>query len=206
MTVLTAGQCFDEYIRLLYHWNRRIRLVGESDPVRFRRTLLAEVRETLAKMDDRDWDVAIDIGSGNGLVAVPLAVVHRDRRVVALEPQGKKATFLRQVRHRLGLTNLEIRQERLETYQPDTTQGERVLWTARAIEIPPEMVLDCLRRFPQSQLLLFTAPDTPSWTIVARAGTEWRVEDILQANNDRGRRVVLITSRPTGTGAESIPG
>jgi 16S rRNA (guanine(527)-N(7))-methyltransferase RsmG len=150
----------DRYVALLYHWNRRVRLVGERDAAEFRRNHLAEVLAILPDLAEPAWDMAVDIGSGNGLVAVPLAAAFPARRILALEPRHRKCAFLRQAARELGLANLEIRQEALQAFVPPPELA--VLWTARALEIPAGELLHELGKHPGGWLLLFTAEGAPS--------------------------------------------
>jgi len=159
----------DKYVSLLYHWNRRIRLVGEKDPETFRRKHLGEVVAAFDVLAPVDWQLAIDIGSGNGLVAVPLALVNPTRWVVAMEPRQKKCAFLRMVKHELGLTNLEVTATRLETFVAPAEA--RILWMARALEITPALLVSILRRHPGAHLLLFSGEASPA-TQVLTAGRE----------------------------------
>lgn len=150
----------DRYVEMLYHWNRRVRLVGERDAAEFRRNHLAEVRAVLPDLAEPEWSLAVDIGSGNGLVAVPVAASFPDRRVIALEPRHRKCAFLRQAVLELGLANLEIRQETLQAFTPPP--GAALLWSARALEIPAGELLRELGKHPGGWLLLFTAAEAPS--------------------------------------------
>jgi len=150
----------DTYVSLLYHWNRRIRLVGERDPETFRRKHLGEVVTAFSILMPVAWQLAIDIGSGNGLVAVPLALAYPERRVVAVEPRQKKCAFLRMVKHELGLTNFEVAAMRLEEYAAPA--GMRVLWMARALEIAPAVLLSVLRGHPGDTLMLFSGKTSPA--------------------------------------------
>jgi len=56
----------------------------------------------------------IDIGSGGGLPAIPLAITLPHIHFTLVEPTGKKATFLRSVVELLGLTNVTVLQDRAE--------------------------------------------------------------------------------------------
>lgn len=58
----------------------------------------------------------IDVGSGGGLPAVPVAILRPELSVVALEPIHKKHAFLQHARRTLGLANLEARAERVEDH------------------------------------------------------------------------------------------
>jgi 16S rRNA (guanine527-N7)-methyltransferase len=56
----------------------------------------------------------IDIGSGGGVPAIPLAIVMPDVRFTMVEATGKKAEFLDRTIGELGLANARVLQERAE--------------------------------------------------------------------------------------------
>lgn len=60
----------------------------------------------------------LDVGSGAGFPAIPLALANRDLDVTALDSNGKKARFLRHVQRTLEIPNLEVIESRVETFQP----------------------------------------------------------------------------------------
>jgi len=61
----------------------------------------------------------IDIGSGGGVPAIPLAIVLPDLRVTLVEATGKKVDFLRRVIADLKLKNTRVIQGRAETLGQD---------------------------------------------------------------------------------------
>ncbi|MFN0010461.1 MAG: 16S rRNA (guanine(527)-N(7))-methyltransferase RsmG [Phycisphaerales bacterium] len=76
----------------------------------------------------------IDIGSGGGLPALPLAIVMPDVRFTLVDATGKKATYLRATAAALGLENVIVingRAERLGQEKPHRDQYDAA--TARAL-------------------------------------------------------------------------
>jgi 16S rRNA G527 N7-methylase RsmG len=179
----------DRYVELLYHWNRRVRLVGERDAAEFRRNHLADVRAVLPDLAGPAWDLAVDIGSGNGLVAVPLAAAFPARRVIALEPRHRKCAFLRQAARELALANLEIRPETLQAFVPPP--GAAVLWAARALEIPAGTLLRELGKHPGGWFLLFTAEGAPSEEVLRRGGARLPILSRRELGGTTRRTAVL---------------
>src|SRR6185295_7914753 len=98
----------------------------------------------------------LDIGSGAGFPALPLAVLRPDVEVTALEANKKKSVFLNEARDDLGLANFKVATARLEAF--DLTGYD--LLTSRALDraeevLPPVIAhLDAHQRF-----MLYCAPD-----------------------------------------------
>lgn len=67
----------------------------------------------------------IDIGSGGGVPALPLAIVSPDMRMTLVEPTGKKAAFLSHAATVLGLANVTVIQGRAENLGQDHRGAER---------------------------------------------------------------------------------
>ena len=56
----------------------------------------------------------IDIGSGAGFPGLVIAAIRPDVQCTLIERLGRRAHWLREEAHRLGLTNVEVRNERAE--------------------------------------------------------------------------------------------
>jgi len=56
----------------------------------------------------------IDIGSGAGFPGLVIAAIRPYVQCILIEPLGRRAHWLREEAHRLGLTNVEVRNERAE--------------------------------------------------------------------------------------------
>lgn len=59
----------------------------------------------------------LDVGTGPGFPALPLAIVRPDIAITALDSNGKKIRFIRQMVHALKLTNVTPVQARVEQHQ-----------------------------------------------------------------------------------------
>jgi len=114
----SAERDLESFVTLLLKWNRTHNLVSRettaadlwSRHVRDRLQVLKYLRPS-----DRE---IIDIGSGGGFPAVPLAIASdAQRRFQLIEPNSKKASFLRTVSRELGL-DLVIHQDRAESIVP----------------------------------------------------------------------------------------
>ena len=59
-----------------------------------------------------------DVGTGAGFPGLPLAVINPQRQFSLIEATGKKARFVAQAAERLGLSNVEVVNERAERFRP----------------------------------------------------------------------------------------
>lgn len=108
-----------------------------------------------------DWPAvlsAMDIGSGGGLPAIPLALSFPDWRMTLVEATGKKTAFLATVKDELGLNQIEIINRYLE---PDKNPENLAfdLISARGVSDLKKLVaLAGPRLKPGGWLLAFKGP------------------------------------------------
>jgi 16S rRNA (guanine527-N7)-methyltransferase len=82
----------------------------------------------------------IDVGSGAGFPAIPLALVKPGAEFNLIEPSRKKVTFLRHVIRRLKLTTVRVRPERTEALLGERGMLEAFdVALARAVAPLPEV-------------------------------------------------------------------
>lgn len=75
----------------------------------------------------------VDVGSGGGVPAIPIAIARPDLRVTMIEATQKKATFLADVAKALGLGNVAVRAQRAELLGRAEMRGVFDVVTARAV-------------------------------------------------------------------------
>jgi len=121
---------FAAYLELIERWGRRMNLVGEAtrDEVTDRHLLdsLALHRWTSSAR------LAVDVGSGAGFPALPLAVLSPGVRFQLVEARTKRVSFLRQVIRSLTLKNVDVIAARSNEWTPDS---DVELMTTRAVAI-----------------------------------------------------------------------
>jgi 16S rRNA (guanine527-N7)-methyltransferase len=129
------------FLALLLEGNARTNLTAITDPAQaWSRHILDALSlvPVLASIDPGPAAGAlsvIDIGSGGGVPALPLAIVMPEVRFTLVEATGKKVAFLSHVITTLGLTNARVLQDRAERLGQDhKTHRERYdAATARAL-------------------------------------------------------------------------
>jgi 16S rRNA (guanine527-N7)-methyltransferase len=90
------------YYQVLAHWNRKINLTALDDPEEAVDRLLLEP-VAAARHLPRAAEI-IDLGSGGGSPAIPLALALGVARLVMVESRVRKAAFLREALRELGMT------------------------------------------------------------------------------------------------------
>lgn len=128
---------------LLQKWQRVQNLVSRETLQEFWSRHVADSLQVLPLLrpDDR---VILDLGSGGGLPAIPLAVASKGaRKFVLVEPNGRKASFLRTVSRELRLT-VQVENRRTEELDP--------------AELPEIDVITSRALAPLAQLCAMAAP------------------------------------------------
>ncbi|WP_105253380.1 16S rRNA (guanine(527)-N(7))-methyltransferase RsmG [Pseudoalteromonas sp. T1lg75] len=103
------------YVALLDKWNKAYNLTSVRDP---KDMLVKHIMDSLVVAEHLKGQHYIDVGTGPGLPGMVLAIALPDTEFVLLDSLGKRVTFLKQVKHELGLKNVTPVQSRVEEYQP----------------------------------------------------------------------------------------
>ena len=105
------------YFAELRKWMRRINLVARETTTEQLLELHFLDSLTLAPLVAHHPNLhLLDIGSGAGFPGLVLAAVLPEARFTLIEPRQKRAVFLRHVARRLGLSYVQVVEERVETH------------------------------------------------------------------------------------------
>jgi 16S rRNA (guanine527-N7)-methyltransferase len=115
----TAHARLAQYIALLDKWNRTHNLTAIRDPEQMVTHHLLDSLAVLEHLPEAAHLRVLDIGSGGGLPGIPLALVRPGWRVVLVDSNHKKATFLRQAVIELNLANVDVCATRVQDYLAD---------------------------------------------------------------------------------------
>lgn len=105
----------------LLHFNTKVNLIGrgterDSDETHFADSIFGS--QLILKHSANK--VFYDIGSGNGLPGIPMAILDPHRKIILIESDARKAEFLKQIIFRMKLSNIEVRNTRFEQLPPNS--------------------------------------------------------------------------------------
>jgi 16S rRNA (guanine527-N7)-methyltransferase len=153
----------ERYYALLAKWNQKINLTSfELDPgghdEAVDRLLIEPV--VAARHVAPNAAHAIDVGSGGGSPAIPLALASPRLHLRMVESKTRKAVFLREALRELNLGRAEVETSRFEELlaRPELHEGLDLL-TIRAVRVEPRTLMS-LQAFlkPGGHLFLFRGP------------------------------------------------
>lgn len=131
-----APAMLDDLLGELTRWSARIRLTASGDPEELARRV---VDDTLLLAPHVRGPRVIDVGTGAGLPALPLAIVRPDLEIHAVEPIAKKVAFLRAFLARHPALNVHPWVGRVDRGRPGSWgQGNTVV--SRAFTRPVDWV------------------------------------------------------------------
>ena len=123
------------YLDLLLRWNERINLTAVRRPEQVITRHFGESFFVARHLFGPEWSRRVaDLGSGAGFPGVPIAIYAQHARVILIESNNKKATFLRELTRALKLPNVSVFAGRAEELQHDPAAGAPDVVTLRAVE------------------------------------------------------------------------
>jgi len=151
------------YVALLLAANERVNLTRVTEPVAIARLHLLDALVALPLLDDLPSVRAIDLGSGGGVPAIPIAIARPDLSWILVDSVGKKALALAGFADDLGLSSVDVIAQRAEILGRDPRYREAAsVVTARAVAALPvlaELALPLLIR--GGRLLAWKGPLAP---------------------------------------------
>lgn len=169
------GQLLD-YVELMLKWSRTYNLTAIRDPLDMLSVHLLDSLSILRLIPGSPHQSLIDVGSGAGLPAIPIAIMRPDIQVRAVDAVAKKIAFQRHVKAALDLENLHPIHSRVEDLK---------------LPRPPSLVVS--RAYADLRKMLasidhFTGAAT---TVIAMKGNEptaeivdlpasWTIDDIVR--------------------------
>ena len=103
------------YAYRVLQWNRTANLTGARDAADFCQRFLGDVFVVAPLVEGQRL---VDVGSGNGLPGLALAILKPATKVWLVEPRARRARFLKQICIELGLDTVEVVASRVEDWRP----------------------------------------------------------------------------------------
>jgi 16S rRNA (guanine527-N7)-methyltransferase len=141
------------HYRMLTRWNRRLNLTRIRTAEAAARLHYAESIYGCRLL--KAAKSVLDVGSGAGFPAAPLAIMNSELSVTALEPNQKKSVFLKEIKQELGLRNLEIKTARIEEVD---WRGYSTL-TSRALDRAEKVYAALIRTLNPGQTFMLFCSD-----------------------------------------------
>ena len=101
-----------EYLKLLKKWNASFNLTAIHESRWVNELLL----DALVAIPYISTGPVLDVGSGAGVPALPLAIALPEQHFTLLDSNGKKTRFIKQVVIDLQIPNVDVVQSRVEDY------------------------------------------------------------------------------------------
>lgn len=98
----------------LLRWNQAYNLTAIRDR---EEAFTLHLLDSLSLLPYLTGPTLLDVGTGPGFPALPLAIMRPDIAITALDSNGKKIRFIRQMVHELALANVTPVQARVEQHQ-----------------------------------------------------------------------------------------
>lgn len=102
-----------EYAFELKKWNARINLTGLKELDKIACLLLYDAFFLHGHI--KEMGTIMDLGSGGGILAIPLALLNENMKIISVDKSLKKIQFQRHIKRILKLNNLSLTQGRSET-------------------------------------------------------------------------------------------
>ena len=126
-----------QYLELLIKWNKAYNLTAIRDP---KEMFIKHLLDSLSIAPFIKGSNILDVGTGPGLPGIPLAILFPEKNFVLLDSNGKKTRFLVQAKLSLGLSNIEVQNQRVEQLDASTKFDQIV---SRAFTALDNMVSLC---------------------------------------------------------------
>jgi 16S rRNA (guanine527-N7)-methyltransferase len=191
------------YYKLLTAWNEKMNLTGlrlaEQSPEAIDRLLIEPL--VAAKHAPRITRM-IDIGSGGGSPAIPLALALSAPRMLLVEVKTRKSVFLREALRALEMTEAEVATSRFEELltKPELHETHELL-TLRAVRVESSILMN-LQAFvrPGGELFLFRAASGAGSPGSLMPPLSWKATYPLLES--QGSRLVVLAKREESRSAK----
>lgn len=190
------GAKLETYYKLLASWNEKMNLTGldlkDQGPSAIDRLL---VEPLVAAKHAPPITRMIDIGSGGGSPAIPLALALSASELLLVEAKTRKSVFLREALRALEMNEAEVATSRFEQLltKPELHEAHELL-TLRAVRVESSVLMN-LQAFvrPGGELFLFRAASGAGSPGTLIPPLSWKATYPLLES--QGSRLVVLAKR-----------
>ncbi|MBC8464515.1 MAG: 16S rRNA (guanine(527)-N(7))-methyltransferase RsmG [Bacteroidetes bacterium] len=104
-------ECLSLFLSNVLLENKKFNLTGIRDP---REAIIKHLLDSLSLINNVEGNTIVDVGSGAGFPGIPLAIAQPKHNFVLIESKKKKAQFILESSHALGLDNILVFDRRSE--------------------------------------------------------------------------------------------
>lgn len=194
------GSRLETYFRLLATWNAKINLTGlnlnEPAPEAFDRILIEPL--VAAKHIPATVRRMLDVGSGGGSPAIPMALATPAIQLLMVESKTRKSVFLREVIRALKLSQADVATSRFEELlaRPELHEAHDLV-TIRAVRVETRVLMNLQALLkPGGLFFLFRGPAASDPAETLPPPLAWHATyPLLESLRSR---LVVIEKRPIG--------
>ncbi len=200
------GAQLEIYYRLLSTWNRKINLTGlnveDLSPEALDRLLIEPM--VAASHVRPSVRTVLDIGSGGGSPAIPMALALKDVNLLMVEAKTRKSVFLKEALRSLDLARGDVITSRFEELltKPRLHEAHDLL-TIRAVRIESRVLMS-MQAFvrPSGEIFLFRTSAGASGPVSVTPPLTWKASFPLL---EQASSLVILEKRSVGYAGNSVP-
>ena len=199
------GAQLEIYYRLLSTWNKKINLTGlkveDFTPEALDRLLIEPL--VAASHVRPAVRTVLDIGSGGGSPAIPMALSLVDVSLLMVEAKTRKSVFLKEALRSLDLRRGDVVTSRFEELltKPRLHEAHDLL-TIRAVRIEARVLMS-MQAFvrPQGEIFLFRTTAGASGPASVTPPLAWKASFPLL---EQASSLIILEKRPVGYASNSV--
>ena len=138
-----------QFVELLRKWNKTYNLTAIEDS---QEIISKHILDSLSVSKYLVGENILDIGSGAGLPGLPLSITHAEKQFTLLDSNVKKTRFMQQVVIELELQNVQVVNQRIQTFQPTINHSFSTV-VSRAFADSASFINHCSHVISQGRLI-----------------------------------------------------